>query len=119
MSDRQLFIQRVVHAPRQLVFKMWTDPEHMPKWWGPNGFTNTVHSMDARTGGFCDYTMHGPDGKDWPNYQSYKEIIPNEKIEYMHGSSAEDVFRGCRTGRSIFCLIILCNQMVTLIFVTK
>jgi uncharacterized protein YndB with AHSA1/START domain len=94
MSDRQLFIQRVVHAPRQLVFKMWTDPEHMPKWWGPNGFTNTVHSMDARTGGFCDYTMHGPDGKDWPNYQSYKEIIPNEKIEYMHGSSAEDVERG-------------------------
>ncbi|MCB9047311.1 MAG: SRPBCC domain-containing protein [Chitinophagales bacterium] len=94
IQDNQLFISRVIHAPRELVFKMWTDPEHMPKWWGPNGFTNTIHAMEHGTGGFCDYTMHDPDGKDWPNYQRYREVIPNEKIEYMHGSTVDDVEKG-------------------------
>lgn len=94
IQDNQLFITRVIYAPRQLVFKVWTDPEHMPLWWGPNGFTNTIHAMKASTGGFCEYTMHGPDGTDYPNYQSYKEIIPNEKIEYLHGTNADDVENG-------------------------
>lgn len=94
IQDNQLFISRLLHAPRELVFKMWTDPEHMPLWWGPNGFTNTIHAMDAQTGGFCEYTMHGPDGTDYPNYVKYTEIIPGRKIEYMHGTNAEDVADG-------------------------
>lgn len=93
-ADRELFISRIIHAPRELVFKMWTDPEHMPKWWGPNGFTNTIHGMDVTTGGFCHYTMHGPDGTDYPNYMSYKEVVPGEKIEYMHGNNADDAKEG-------------------------
>lgn len=93
-KDRELVADRLIHAPRNLVFEMWTSPEHMPKWWGPNGFTNTIHDMDVTTGGFCHYTMHGPDGTDYPNYMSFKEVIPNEKIEYLHGTNAEDAKEG-------------------------
>lgn len=93
-KDRELVADRVIHAPRQLVYKMWTDPKHMPEWWGPNGFTNTIHEMDVKTGGHSSYTMHGPDGTDYPNYMKYIEVVPNEKIEYMHNTSAEDVDEG-------------------------
>src|SRR5690606_23667743 len=55
------------------------------KWWGPRGFTITTHSKDLRTGGSWDYTMHGPDGTDYPNTTKYLEVIEKAKLVYDHG----------------------------------
>ncbi len=90
-ADRELFISRVLNAPRQLVYKVWTSPEHMPHWWGPNGFTNTIIEMDVRTGGKSRYIMHGPDGIDYPNLMSYTDVIENEKLVYIHGEDENSV----------------------------
>jgi uncharacterized protein YndB with AHSA1/START domain len=66
-ADRQIVTTRVLDAPRELVFKMWTDPEHIVQWWGPKGFTTTTYSMDVRPGGVWRFVMHGPDGTDYQN----------------------------------------------------
>jgi uncharacterized protein YndB with AHSA1/START domain len=60
--DREIITSRVYDAPRELVFKAWTDPKHIARWWGPNGFTTTIHEMDVRPGGAWRFIMHGPDG---------------------------------------------------------
>src|SRR4051794_34340238 len=66
-GDREIVATRIFEAPRELVFTMWTDREHVAKWWGPRGFTNTIHEMDVRPGGTWRFVMHGPDGTDYPN----------------------------------------------------
>lgn len=93
-KDRELVLSRIIDAPRNLVYQMFIDPQHMPKWWGPNGFKNTIHHMDVREGGSNHYTMHGSDGTNYPNYMRYLELVPNEKIRYQHGTCAEDVDKG-------------------------
>lgn len=85
-TDREMIITRVYDAPRELVFDAWTDPGHMSGWWGPNGFRTTVHAHDLRVGGEARYTMHGPDGTDWPNLQQYEEVSPPSRLVYAHGS---------------------------------
>lgn len=61
-SDREIVSVRVVNASREIVFKAWTDPQHLRSWWGPNGFTNTFHEFDLKPEGHWRFTMHGPDG---------------------------------------------------------
>ncbi|NUM80794.1 SRPBCC domain-containing protein [bacterium] len=89
-NDRAIVAERVFKAPRELVFKVWTDPQHISKWWGPNGFTTTSQIMDVRPGGVWIFTMHGPDGVDYPNRIVYSEIVPPEKIVYTHDSGVDD-----------------------------
>ncbi|MES2330441.1 MAG: SRPBCC family protein [Bacteroidota bacterium] len=89
-SDRELVMTRLIDAPRELVFTVWTDPKHIVHWWGPTGFTNTIHKMDVRPGGKFLLTMHGPDGTDYPNEIVYGEIVKPEKITWSHGSGVED-----------------------------
>lgn len=89
-ADRELVLTRTLNAPRELVFKVWTDPAHIAKWWGPNGFTNTVHEMDVRPGGAWRFMMHGPDGTDWPNKIVYTEVVKNERLVYEHSSDNND-----------------------------
>jgi len=88
-SDREMVITRVIAAPAAMVFAAFTDPEHIGKWWGPNGFTTTTHEMDFRVGGIWRYTMHGPDGTDYPNYVTYTGIEKPKRIAYDHGSNAQ------------------------------
>ena len=85
-ADRELRMQRTLDAPVELIWEVWTNPEHIANWWGPNGFTNTIHKMDMQPGGEWDLTMHGPDGTDYKNHSVFKEIVPNEKIVYEHVS---------------------------------
>lgn len=85
-ADRTLVITRVFDAPRELVFKAWTDPKHLINWWGPRGFTNTFHEVDIRPGGIWRFTMHGADGTDYPNVIVYDEVIPPKRLAYTHGS---------------------------------
>lgn len=85
-SDRELKITRVFNAPRNLVWKAWTEPEHIAQWWGPTGFTNTIHKMDVKAGGTWDFIMHGPDGADYPNKIVFTEVVKPELLKYDHGS---------------------------------
>jgi uncharacterized protein YndB with AHSA1/START domain len=84
-ADREIVLARVFDAPRELVWQVWTDPAQADQWWGPNGFTNTTLEHEFRVGGVWRYTMHGPDGKDYPNRQVYKVIDPQHRLVYDHG----------------------------------
>jgi uncharacterized protein YndB with AHSA1/START domain len=84
-ADREIVTSRVLDAPRDLVFKAFTDPKHIVHWWGPNGFTNTIQKMDVRPGGVWEFVMHGPDGVDYPNRIVYVEVKKPERLVYDHG----------------------------------
>lgn len=89
-SDRDIRLTRVYDAPVALVWDAWTDPAQLAQWWGPRGFTITTHSRDLRPGGTWVYTMHGPDGKDWPNFTRYHVVEHQARLEYDHGASSEE-----------------------------
>ena len=68
-----------------MVWDAWTEPEQVAKWWGPRGFTLTTHSKELSAGGVWHYTMHGPDGVDYPNKTLYHEVEYCKKLVYDHG----------------------------------
>ncbi|MFN8256223.1 MAG: SRPBCC family protein [Bacteroidales bacterium] len=84
IGEKDMCIEEVLNAPLDLVWKAWSHPEHIALWWGPNGFTNTIHKMDLKPGGDWLLTMHGPDGKDYPNKSTFVEVVPKQKIVYRH-----------------------------------
>ena len=86
VGDREIAAVRLFDAPRELVWTVWTDPQHIAKWWGPNGFTTTTHGMDLRPGGVWRYVMHGPDGRDYRNRVTYLEVVKPERLVYKLGS---------------------------------
>lgn len=86
VTAREIVATRVFHAPRELVFRMWTDREHISNWWGPRGFTTTTYEMDVRPGGVWGHVMHGPDGTDYDNKIVYREIAEPERLVYSHVS---------------------------------
>ena len=88
-SDREIVLSRVVAAPRDLVWRAWTDPAHLAQWWGPRGFTTTTHSMAVAVGGDWRYVMHGPDGRDYENRISYLEVEPPARLRYQHGGDVD------------------------------
>jgi uncharacterized protein YndB with AHSA1/START domain len=85
-SDREIRISRVLNAPIDLVWEVWTNPEHIKNWWGPTGFTNTITKMEVKPLGEWDLVMHGPDGTDYKNKSVFKEIVKHKKIIYEHVS---------------------------------
>ncbi|MGA9194698.1 MAG: SRPBCC family protein [Pseudolabrys sp.] len=89
-DPRSIIGTRVLDAPRELVFSVWTDPKHLAQWWGPNGFTTTTHTFDFRPSGVWRFVMHGPDGRDYQNRITFDEITPPERIVYRH-SGGDDV----------------------------
>lgn len=84
----ELVITRVFDAPRELVFKAWTDPKHVAQWWGPHGFTNPVCELDVRPGGAIRIHMRGPDGTVYPMTGVYQEIV--EPTRLVFSSAALD-----------------------------
>jgi len=85
-DDREIIITRVVNAPRDLVYKTFTEPEHVARWWGPAGFTIEIQDMDVRVGGSWSYIMSGR-GMIFPNFISYLEVVEPERLVYLHGSN--------------------------------
>lgn len=83
-KNRELRITKTFNAPIELVWEAWTNREHIVNWWAPTGFTTTIHKMDVREGGEWLMTLHGPDGKNYPNKSIFREIIPLKKIVYEH-----------------------------------
>ena len=88
-ADRMIVISRLIDAPRELVFEAFTEVRHLSRWWGPEGFTTTTRTFEFRVGGVWDFVMHGPDGTDYPEWISWTEIAPPDRIEMLHGE-----FRG-------------------------
>lgn len=81
-TDHQLVLTRILKAPRELVWKVWTEAEHVKNWWANNGFTLTLNDMDLRPGGFCSFIIRSPDGHEFPNKIDYLEVVPNERLVY-------------------------------------
>ena len=75
-----LTITRIFDAPRELVWKAWTDPAYVTQWWGPKGFTVPHCTIDFRVGGKYLFCMRSPDGQEFWNGGEYHEIVPPEKI---------------------------------------
>lgn len=71
-------------APRETLFQVFADPAELAQWWGPKGFTNTITRFDFRPGGSWRFTMHGPDGKDYPNAKDFIEAEKPSRIVFRH-----------------------------------
>lgn len=84
LSDREIVSTRVLDAPRERVFRAFSDPDHLARWWGPKGFRNTFHELDLRPGGFWRFTMHGPGGSDYENENVFLEVVRPERIVFRH-----------------------------------
>jgi uncharacterized protein YndB with AHSA1/START domain len=89
-ADREVVITRQVDAPPELVFEVFTEVRHLSQWWGPEGFRTTTRSFDFRVGGEWEFVMHGPDGTDYPEWISWTEIVPAERITLRHGEFRDD-----------------------------
>ncbi len=83
-AGRELVFSRVFSARREVVFRAWTEPDQVVRWWGPRGFTTTTEVMEVRPGGVWKHTMHGPDGADYPNTMRYIEVARPERLVYTN-----------------------------------
>ena len=79
-GEPTIVMTRVFDAPRELVWKAWTDPEQAKRWWGPKGYTCSHCEIDRRVGGKYLYCERGPDGQDYWSTGVYREIVPLERI---------------------------------------
>ena len=83
-AERELLITRVFNAHRSLVFKAWTEPQHLVHWWGPQGFTLPSCTMDLRPGGTYRFCMRSPEGVDHWLQGIYREIIEPERLVFTY-----------------------------------
>jgi len=82
LADRELIFSRVLDAPIDLVWEVWTDPEHIQLWWGPDGFTNTIQKMEIKKGGEWSLIMKSPDGDIYAHRCMFREIVERKRIVY-------------------------------------
>ena len=80
-----LVLTRFVAAPRDLVFRVWTEPQHLARWWGPEGFTNPRCEADPQPGGRLRIDMRSPDGTVYPCAGFFLEVTPPEKLAFTSG----------------------------------
>lgn len=90
LLDREIVLSRVFNAPRELVFKAWTDAAQISRWFGPKGFTTTTHEMDARVGGRWRFDMKAPDGTVYTNRVVFLEIRAPELLVFDHGADQDN-----------------------------
>lgn len=83
----EIKLTRLYDAPVRAVWDAWMEPDQVAQWWGPRGFTHTTESKDVRPGGTWRYTMHGPDGTDYPNVARYHEVERYARLVYDHGAT--------------------------------
>lgn len=89
-ADRETTISRTIDAPREVVFEAFTEVRHLSQWWGPEGFTTTTRTFEFHVGRVWDFTMHGPDGTDYPEWITWTEITPHDRIVMLHGEYEGD-----------------------------
>jgi uncharacterized protein YndB with AHSA1/START domain len=81
-SDREILITRSFDAPREAVFEAMTDPDLIPRWWGPRAYKTIVEKMDVRPGGAWRFLNRTPDGTDYGFSGEYREVVPPERLVY-------------------------------------
>jgi uncharacterized protein YndB with AHSA1/START domain len=94
IAESEVLLARVFDAPREVVFRTWTEPRHLAQWWGPRGFTNPVCELDLRVGGKILIHMRAPDGVVYPMTGTFWEVMPPERLVFS--AIAED-----RAGRAL------------------
>lgn len=88
-ADREFVLSRTFDAPRDLVWKAWTDPKRLMEWWGPKGFTMKVAKLDLKPGGTFLYCLGGPNGQDMWGKFAFREVVPPQKLEFINSFSNE------------------------------
>jgi uncharacterized protein YndB with AHSA1/START domain len=86
-KPNEIYITRIYDAPVKVVWEAWVDPKQVAQWWGPRGFTLTSKNKDVTPGGKWTYTMHGPDGVDYPNITVFHEVEKCSRLVYDHGAN--------------------------------
>ncbi len=81
-AERTMILQRMIRAPRSVVWGAWMNPETLPQWWGPDGFSCRTTRIDLRSGGEWVFDMIAPDGTVFPNHHLYTDVRPNERLSY-------------------------------------
>lgn len=85
-SDCEIYSSRIIHAPIHKVYHAFENPEHLKNWWGPHGFTNTIHEFDLNPGGKWLLTMHGPEKGNYENSSVFRTVEPLQKISWKRQS---------------------------------
>ena len=91
-DERELIITRTLNAPRALVWRAFSDPAHLSRWWGPAGFTNPVCELDFRVGGHWHNVMRGPDGSEYPTDFTFVEIVEPERVVFRNAPAKGEVW---------------------------
>lgn len=81
-GDRELVLTRILNAPREKLYRCWTEPDLLKRFFAPQPWTTPVVEVDVRNGGSSYFVMRSPDGQEFPNRGVYLEIVPNEKIVF-------------------------------------
>tara|TARA_R110001592_G_scaffold124156_4_gene332852 strand:+ start:5653 stop:6108 length:456 start_codon:yes stop_codon:yes gene_type:complete len=120
-SDYEIYSSRELNAPLEITYQAFANPLHLKNWWGPKGFTNTIHEFDLRPNGKWLLTMHGPEKGNYENASIFKTIIPNKLIGWTRISQPlfdmEIAFENIDTAKSkisfrmIFNTIEECNKL--------
>lgn len=84
MLDREFFHARLVAASPEQVFRAFSQPERLARWWGPDGFSSTFETFDFRPGGVWRLVLHGPDGTDYPDENVFRELEPPHRVVVEH-----------------------------------
>ncbi len=83
-ESREIVSSREFDSPREKLFEAFTDPEKLARWWGPNGFANTIRKFEPKAGGAWQFTMRGPDGTEYENECLFAQVAFPHRIVYLH-----------------------------------
>jgi uncharacterized protein YndB with AHSA1/START domain len=99
MAEHTIVIERELDAPRELVWKVWTDPDEVTKWWGPEHFTTPRETIefDLRPGGVCRLTMVGPDGQEYPSDGHFGTVEPPARLSFGETSTDHPMIESGQT----------------------
>ena len=86
MKNREIISSRILNSSVEKVYQAFENPNHLQNWWGPEGFTNTIHEFDLRVGGNWILTMHGPEKGNYENSSVFKTVLPNKLISWERKS---------------------------------
>lgn len=89
-TDREIVMSRVVSASPEAIFEAFTQIEHLSQWWAPDGTSITTRSFEFEVGGNWDFLLHLPDGSDYPEWVTWREIVPAERVVLLYGTSRQD-----------------------------
>jgi uncharacterized protein YndB with AHSA1/START domain len=88
--EREIVLSRVFDAPRELVFRAWTEKGRIGEWFGPKGFVCTTHEMDVKVGGRWRFDLVAPDGTRYDNRIDFLEVTPPERLVFDHGHDKDE-----------------------------